>query len=227
MANMRHTTLDPAHQEQGNGEQLPSQPLPQNQLKDTPYQMPQPNESRNYEDGADYEEDYYEEDGGNEREDPTILEEVDPDQEDPEVIKLRQQVLDQEARIPEQKEDTRQMQESLLALQAFIAAQGMATNPPVVPPPGTRPSAPPIRANAPENARSIPPPGQDPGHGPSNLAQEKGKAKSTDPEGKANPQRKTPPVQKTGANPGPLPKKEKVRPIPGWDHPINLQKMRP
>ena len=57
MVNTRHTTFDPAHQEQGNGEPLPSQPLPQNQPKDTPYQMPQPDESQNYEDGADYEED--------------------------------------------------------------------------------------------------------------------------------------------------------------------------
>ena len=54
--------------------------------------MSQPDESQNYEGGADYDEDYYEEEEGNEgeyhnheAEDPVIPEEVDLDQEDPEV----------------------------------------------------------------------------------------------------------------------------------------------
>ncbi|XP_062115989.1 uncharacterized protein LOC133830091 [Humulus lupulus] len=174
--------------------------------------MPQPDESQNYEDGGDYEEGYYEENEGgyhdHEAEDPAIPEEeVDPNQEDPKVIKLRQHVLDQEARIAEQKEATRQMQESLLPLQAFIVAQGLAANPSVVLPPGTRPSAPPVRANVPENTRLIPPPRQDPEVDPSNPAQGKGKAKWANPVGKANPQRKTPPVLKTRANLGSLPRK--------------------
>ena len=99
MVNTRHATFDPAHQgHQGNRDPLPNQPLPQNQPDGRPYQMPQPDDSQNFEDGADYVEGYYEEDDENEggyhdheAEDPAILEEeVDPGQEDPEVIKLRQ-----------------------------------------------------------------------------------------------------------------------------------------
>ena len=60
--------------------------------------MSQPDESQNYEGGAEYEEDYYEEEGNEgeyhnlEPEDPEIPG-VDLNQEDLEVTRLRQQVL--------------------------------------------------------------------------------------------------------------------------------------
>ena len=81
------------------------------------------------------------------------------------------------------------MQESLLALQAFIPAQGLATNPSVVLPPGTHPPVPPIRTSIPNDASPIPPlrPSPHPGAGPSNPAHEKGKAKVDDPVGETNP----------------------------------------
>ena len=103
------------------------------------------------------------------------------------MTKLRQQVLDQEARITEQKEATRRMQESLLALQAFIAAQGLAASPLVVPSPGRQPPAPQARNNIPRHVKPIPPPGQAPEQGPTNPSQEKGKGKAANPEGKENP----------------------------------------
>ncbi|XP_062112680.1 uncharacterized protein LOC133823846 [Humulus lupulus] len=145
-------------------------------------------------DGGDYDEGYYEEDEG-EYEDNEVEnlvdhdeKDMDPVQEDPEGVRLRQHVLDQEARIAEQKEATRQMQESLLAFQAFIVAQGLAANPP----PGMQPSVPPIRTGGPNDASPIPPlgPSPHPGAGSSNLAHEKGKAKMVDLVGKTNPQKK-------------------------------------
>ncbi|XP_062112611.1 uncharacterized protein LOC133823777 [Humulus lupulus] len=182
-----------------------------------------PDDSQNFEDGADYEEGYYEEDKETEGEyqdhkakDPANpKKEMNPDQEDPDVVHLRPQVLDQEARIAEQKEATHQMQESLLAFQAFIAAQGLAANPLTVPPPGTQPPAPPIRTGAPKKTSPIPPPGPHPRDGLLKLPQEKGKANIADIVGKENPQKKTHPVPKTRANPGHLPRKERMCPVPG------------
>ncbi|XP_062119330.1 uncharacterized protein LOC133833088 [Humulus lupulus] len=226
MVNTRHTTFDPTNQELGNGEPLASQPFPQSPPEDTPHQMSQPDESQNYEGGAEYEEDYYEEEGNEgeyhdlEPEDPEIPEGVDPNQEDPEVSRLRQQVLDQEARIVEQKEATRRMQESLQALQAFIATQGSAANPPVVPPPGMQPPALQARNGAPEDASLIPPQGQAPEQGLGNPDREKRKTG-------AIPQRKNPSVQKARTCPRPLLRKEKVHPVPGQGHTINLQGTRP
>ena len=68
MVNTRHTTFDPTNPEQGNGEPLPTQPLPQSPPEDTPHHMSHLDESQDYEGGTEYEEDYYKEEEGNEGE---------------------------------------------------------------------------------------------------------------------------------------------------------------
>ena len=76
------------------------------------------------------------------------------------------------------------MQESLLVLQAFIAAQGFTVNPPTVPPTGTQPPVPPTGTGAPNNATTPTPPlgrSPNPEANPSNPAQEKEKAKAVVP----------------------------------------------
>ncbi|XP_062100374.1 uncharacterized protein LOC133806270 [Humulus lupulus] len=163
-----------------------------------PYQGPLPNDSQNFGDGGDYDEGYYEEDNG-EYEDHEVENPIDLDEKD----------MDPKQEDPE----------------AFIAAQGLETNPSAVPPLGMRPLAPPIRTGVPNDASPIPPPGPSlhPGASPSNPAHEKGKAKMANPVGKTNPQKKAHPVTRTEANQGKFPSKERMNPVPGQDHPNDRQ----
>ncbi|XP_062103463.1 uncharacterized protein LOC133814532 [Humulus lupulus] len=238
MVNTRYTMFDPAQQQQqqDNGEPLQNQQIPQDQPEDVPYHGPLPDDSQNFGEGGEYDEDYYEEDGegyeDHEAENPIdpSENEVELEQEDLEVVRLRQQVLDQEVRMAEQQETTRQMQESLLDLQAFIAAQGFTVNPSVVPPPETQLLVPPTGTGAPNNATTPTPPlgrSPNPEANPSNPAQEKEKAKAADSIEKANPQKKTPPAPKTRVDPGHFPRKEWVNPIPERNHPNNSHGKRP
>ncbi|XP_062118668.1 uncharacterized protein LOC133832324 [Humulus lupulus] len=142
MVNTRHTMFDPAQQQQqqDNEKPLQDQQLPQHQLRDIPYNRPLHDDSQNFEEGGEYNKEYYEEDGERykdyEAENPIDPNEndVEPKPEDPKVVRLRQQVFDQEAKMEKQQETTRQMRESLWALQAFIVAQGFIADPAAVPP---------------------------------------------------------------------------------------------
>ena len=123
MVNTRHTTFDPSNPGQGNRDPLPSQHLLQDLLENAPPQTSHHDESQDYEGGTEYEEEneeeYYEEENEGEYHDEAADPEIpegEPNQQDLEVTRLRQQVLDQEARIAEQAEAHQRMQESLQAL---------------------------------------------------------------------------------------------------------------
>ena len=116
----------------------------------------------------------------------------------------------------EQAEAHRRVQESLRALQALLAAQVPVANPTAGPLPETQQPAPQAQTGGPRGASPIrfqePPPDTAP--------------KFPDKERRTT-RKKTTPVSKAGARSRPLPRKEKVCPVPGRGHPIDPQGVRP